>query len=260
MCFSGILVYNFDRILFFKNDARSNPERSKYIKQNYEFISFLVLVSLFAIISALQYIDFSILFFAFFLFILTMIYFYLYNQKKTSFELSAKFKIHNCFSVITGFFKPVVIGFVWSSGTVVVPVLSHPVFLKSPSLWIYFLIRFSEYVLNGFLFDYRDKTGDKLTGKINIFNSWRENKIISALMITAAGLIIITGYFLLQGFIHPVFVSDLIILLVYLFILYSIYNPKMNFLNIILRRKIVFTVVADLILFLPVLFSALMFF
>jgi hypothetical protein len=79
-------------------------------------------------------------------------------------------------------------------------------------------------------------------------------------MITAAGLIIITGYFLLQGFIHPVFVSDLIILLVYLFILYSIYNPKMNFLNIILRRKIVFTVVADLILFLPVLFSALMFF
>ena len=193
------------------------------------------------------------------LFIFTTLYLLMFNKELNPVKILKKVD-RQFISKTTNFkiswLKPILLGTVWASTTIVLPFFQSGDKLSS-EIVLLFLIRFLEYSVNGVLFDYQDLNGDVKNNKSNLFRIQKTETIfkftVIALMLEA-GLILFSIYYKILPL---VIFSDMIIVAFYIFLIYHIVqnekypNPR-KFMS---TSKFSHPFLVDGILFLPALIT-----
>jgi len=240
--FSSIVVYNLDRLFALSADYENSPDRSRFISQHKDFFVAIILFCGLGAACLIPYFTALLLRVVLFSAFLTIFYLYLYN-----------FKSNNSINNISCL-KPALLGFVWAFVTLYLPLMQANIafdFSMTPYL---FGARFSEYYINGILFDFRDIGGDRSIGKGNIFIFWNQRMVFLFISLIFLLNFVVIIFGLITGFFHLFIMGDFIVIIFYFFIAFiSLSGSRKK--NKILSSPWFYPAAMDGILFLPVIFS-----
>ncbi len=254
--FSALFVYNLDRLLALTPDRENVPQRSRFIASRQMRFYVWLILSLFMIVRMASQISRLSLLFLTVLFFISAFYLYAFSYTRKAMQALKHL----------AWIKPALLALVWSSVTVMLPVVeSHghsfaSSFASIGGLYRLYAIRFFHYMANGIFFDLRDREGDRIAGKLN-FSKEASRQIVSAVFVFfLGGAALLTMESIYHNVLPPVTAVELFVPGIYFWLFFSgrlsvgwgsgqNMNKKTNGIN-----ELFFIAALDGPLFLPVIY------
>ena len=149
------LVYNLDKFKDANNlDKLNLPQRSHFFRKYKAPLFILCILCFLCELYFLSFFSGATWKFLFLLGLVSFIYFFGLNKIRK-------------FSLVKSLAKPALLGTIWAASVILLPLVYSQQVIQSRD-WLQFTTLSVLFFINGNLFDYRDKVGDKIHGKANL--------------------------------------------------------------------------------------------